>query len=110
MVKLKVDIQTEGSPQSNFDNFDEKFNDGKWHQVILTISKNSLVLNVDGTPMRTRRILNMITGPVYMIGGREGEREQPWFRWLHARMISIDGNYKLPTDWKEEEYCCKDEI
>lgn len=25
-------------------------------------------------------------------------------------MISIDGNYKLPTDWREDEYCCKDEI
>lgn len=26
------------------------------------------------------------------------------------RTISIDGNYKLPRDWKEEEYCCKDEV
>lgn len=25
-------------------------------------------------------------------------------------MITIDGNYKLPTDWREDEYCCKDEI
>ncbi|KAK9299061.1 hypothetical protein QLX08_007806 [Tetragonisca angustula] len=107
--KLKVDIQTEGSPQVTLDNFDEKFNDGKWHQVILTISKNSLVLNVDGTPMRTRRILNMITGPVYMIGGVKGRESNRGFVGC-MRMISIDGNYKLPTDWKEEEYCCKDEI
>ncbi|XP_043514492.1 neurexin-4 isoform X1 [Frieseomelitta varia] len=107
--KLKVDIQTEGSPQVILDNFDEKFNDGKWHQVILTISKNSLVLNVDGTPMRTRRILNMITGPVYMIGGVKGRESNRGFVGC-MRMISIDGNYKLPTDWKEEEYCCKDEI
>lgn len=26
------------------------------------------------------------------------------------RLITVDGNYKLPTDWKEEEYCCKAEV
>lgn len=26
------------------------------------------------------------------------------------RTITIDGNFKLPTDWTDEEYCCKDEI
>lgn len=26
------------------------------------------------------------------------------------RVITVDGNYKLPTDWKEEEYCCKGEV
>ncbi|XP_050596211.1 neurexin-4 isoform X1 [Bombus affinis] len=107
--RLKVDIQTKGSPLVTLDNFDEKFNDGKWHQVILTISKNNLILNVDGTPMRTRRILDMITGPVYMIGGMTGIESNRGFVGC-MRMISIDGNYKLPTDWKEEEYCCKNEI
>ncbi|CAK9811653.1 Nrx-IV [Anthophora plagiata] len=107
--KLKVDIQTKGSPQVILDNFDEMFNDGKWHQVILTISKNSLILNVDGTPMRTKRMLEMITGPVYMIGGMTGIENNRGFVGC-MRMISIDGNYKLPTDWKEEEYCCKNEV
>ncbi|CAK9823551.1 Nrx-IV [Anthophora retusa] len=107
--KLKVDIQTKGSPQVILDNFDEMFNDGKWHQVILTISKNSLILNVDGTPMRTERMLEMITGPVYMIGGMTGIENNRGFVGC-MRMISIDGNYKLPIDWKEEEYCCKNEI
>ncbi|CAK9800818.1 Nrx-IV, partial [Anthophora quadrimaculata] len=107
--KLKVDIQTKGSPQVILDNFDEVFNDGKWHRVILTISKNSLILNVDGTPMRTKRMLEMVTGPVYMIGGMTGIENNRGFVGC-MRMISIDGNYKLPTDWKEEEYCCKNEI
>ncbi|XP_017763103.1 PREDICTED: neurexin-4 isoform X1 [Eufriesea mexicana] len=107
--KLKVDVQTKGSPQVILDNFDEKFNDGKWHQVILTISKNSLVLNVDRTPMRTKRMLEIITGPVYMIGGMIGIESNRGFVGC-MRMISIDGNYKLPTDWKVEEYCCKNEI
>ncbi|XP_026674791.1 neurexin-4 isoform X4 [Ceratina calcarata] len=107
--KLKVDIQTKANPQVTLDNFDEKFNDGKWHRVILTISKNSLVLNVDGTPMRTKRMLDMITGPVYMVGGMTGVESNRGFVGC-MRMISIDGNYKLPTDWKEEDYCCKNEI
>ncbi|XP_076761848.1 neurexin-4 isoform X1 [Xylocopa sonorina] len=107
--KLKVDIQTKKNPQVILDNFDEKFNDGKWHQVILTISKNSLILNVDGTPMRTKRMLEMVTGPVYMIGGVTGIESNRGFVGC-MRMISIDGNYKLPTDWKEDEYCCKNGI
>ncbi|XP_076625165.1 neurexin-4 isoform X3 [Colletes latitarsis] len=107
--KLKVNIQTKGNPQVTLDNFDEKFNDGKWHQVILTIAKNRLILNVDGTPMRTKRMLEMTTGPVYFIGGVTGIESNRGFVGC-MRMISIDGNYKLPTDWKEEEYCCKNEI
>ena len=26
------------------------------------------------------------------------------------RLISVDGNYKLPTDWKEDEFCCKESV
>jgi hypothetical protein len=47
------------------------FNDGKWHQVILTIGTNFLELNVDGRPMKTVRILSMTTGSVYFIAGMQ---------------------------------------
>ncbi|XP_018305702.1 neurexin-4 isoform X2 [Mycetomoellerius zeteki] len=107
--KLKVDIQTHNNPIVNLDNFHEKFNDGKWHQVILTIAKNSLILNVDGRPMKTERLLDMITGSYYFIGGTVRSESNHGFVGC-MRMISIDGNYKLPTDWKDEEYCCKNEI
>ncbi|XP_047345060.1 neurexin-4 isoform X2 [Vespa velutina] len=107
--KLKIEIETKGNSKVILDNFDEKFNDGKWHQVILTVAKNTLILNVDGRPMRTKRILEMITGSLYWIGGMTGEESNRGFVGC-MRMISIDGNYKLPTDWKEEEYCCKNEI
>ncbi|XP_011050796.1 PREDICTED: neurexin-4 isoform X2 [Acromyrmex echinatior] len=107
--KLKVDIQTHNNPITNLDNFHEKFNDGKWHQIILTISKNSLILNVDGRPMKTERLLDMITGLNYFIGGTIGSESNHGFVGC-MRMISIDGNYKLPTDWKDEEYCCKNEV
>ena len=105
--KLKVEIQTKNYPKAILDNFDDSFNDGKWHSVILTIGKNSLILNVDGRPMKTTRRLEMITGHTYFIGGRPGENNG--FVGC-MRVIQIDGNYKLPTDWKEEEYCCKKDI
>lgn len=107
--KLKVDIKTKDSPTVILTNFNEKFNDGKWHQMIFTIKTNSLILNVDGMPMKTERRLSMMTGPFYMIGGMTGEGSNYGFIGC-MRMIMIDGNYKLPTDWKEEEYCCKNEI
>ncbi|XP_032688940.1 neurexin-4 isoform X2 [Odontomachus brunneus] len=107
--KLKVEIKTGENPSSSLDNFYEKFNDGKWHQVILTVAKNSLVLNVDGRPMRTDRLLEIITGRHYMIGGVIGEGSKYGFVGC-MRMISIDGNYKLPTDWKKDEYCCEKDV
>lgn len=105
---MKVDIITQINSLLTLDNFYEKFNDGKWHQVILTGGTHSLILNVDGQPMKTVRLLNMTTGPFYMVGGMTGKANLGFVGCM--RMISIDGNYKLPTDWKEEEYCCKNEV
>ncbi|EFN81641.1 Neurexin-4 [Harpegnathos saltator] len=107
--KLKIEIKTNDNPWTKLDNFYEKFNDGKWHQVILTIQQNSLILNVDGRPMKTKRLLSIATGRFYMIGGMIGEGSNYGFVGC-MRMISVDGNYKLPTDWKEDEYCCKNEM
>ncbi|KAK0157552.1 hypothetical protein PV328_011281 [Microctonus aethiopoides] len=107
---IKIEIQTKGNPRAILDNFDEHFNDGKWHQVILTIAKNSIILNIDGRPMRTKRLLEMTTGPVYLIGGGlSGQGINIGFIGC-MRMISIDGNYKLPTDWTKDEYCCENDI
>jgi len=57
-------------PKTILDNFpDETFNDGRWHQVILTMSLNTIVLNVDERPMRTTRLLSFTTGQYYLIAG-----------------------------------------
>ena len=59
--------------------------------------------------MRTKRILDISTGPVYVIG-----RATSGMGMNHGfvgcmRMISIDGSYKLPTEWKKDD-CCDNEI
>nr|CAD7425131.1 unnamed protein product [Timema monikensis] len=64
--KIKVDLVTSGNPRTILDNYDETFNDGRWHTVILSIETNSLILNVDNRPMKTMRLLSMATGTVYM--------------------------------------------
>lgn len=68
--KLKVEITSENNPKAILDNYNEKFNDGRWHPAMLTIGANSLVLTVDNRPMRTTRLLNMRTGANYLIGGQ----------------------------------------
>lgn len=104
--KVKVDIQTDDGPKAILDDYDQQFNDGRWHTLVLTIAKNDLVLDIDQQPMRTRRQLQMTTGGVYLIGG--GKTKDGFVGCM--RMISVDGNYRMPSDWKDDEYCCKDEI
>ncbi|XP_059490529.1 neurexin-4 isoform X2 [Neocloeon triangulifer] len=105
--RLKIEIKVNG-PKTILDNFpDETFNDGRWHQVILTMSANTIILNVDERPMRTLRQLAFSTGSHFLIaGGRYGT---PGFIGC-MRRISINGNYRPPVDWKENEFCCKDEV
>ncbi|XP_073984244.1 neurexin-4 isoform X1 [Rhodnius prolixus] len=105
--KVKVLLETQGNPKTVLDNYDERFDDGRWHQCMLTMSENSLVLTLNGRPMRTTRLLSITTGAYYFVAG--GTEDIPGFVGC-MRLISIDGNYKLPTDWKPEEYCCKGEI
>lgn len=126
--KVKVEIKTDDNPRAILDNYDEQFNDGRWHSLVLTIAKNSLVLDIDQRPMRTTRLLSMTTGGVYLIAG--GKTKDGFVGCM--RMISIDGNYRIPSEWKvscgphnllrqfgcknfyfkfqDDEYCCKDEV
>lgn len=54
---------------AKLENYDEKFNDGKWHSLVLTINTNVLVLNVDQRPAVTNRLLKIITTLDYYLGG-----------------------------------------
>lgn len=51
------------------DNYEESFNDGKWHSIILVLKNDFLELNVDNRPMQTIRKLDFMTGPKYSIAG-----------------------------------------
>lgn len=119
--KVKIDIKTSEGPRITLDNYDMEFNDGRWHSVMLTISHNNLVLDIDQWPMVTTRLLDMITSSVYFIGGIPGSdfdgKGKSGFNGKGRdgfigcmKGITIDGNYKIPAAWKEDEFCCKDEI
>lgn len=104
---VKVEIKTNDQPTPTIlDNYDEKFNDGRWHSLVLTVGKNNLVLDIDQRPMRTTKLINIFTGGWYYFAG--GKSKDGFVGCM--RMMSVDGNYKLPTDWKDEEYCCKNEV
>uniref|UniRef100_A0A182XZ17 L-aminoadipate-semialdehyde dehydrogenase-phosphopantetheinyl transferase n=1 Tax=Anopheles stephensi TaxID=30069 RepID=A0A182XZ17_ANOST len=104
-VRLKED-NLEHNPGTILDNYEEQFNDGNWHHMMLTIKKNSLVLSIDDRPMETTKLIDITTGTLYYIGG--GKTKDGFVGCM--RSFAIDGNYRIPTDWKEEEYCCKGEI
>ena len=67
--KIKVDLSMANQPKLVLDNYPNYFNDGLWHMVILTISKDSLILSVDNQPMRTIKRLDIITGAIYKVAG-----------------------------------------
>lgn len=70
---------SDNNPKAILDNYNEKFNDGRWHSAMLTMSLNNLVLTVDTRPMKTTRLLNMRTGSTYFIGGRLGDKCFVWY-------------------------------
>ncbi|XP_049770774.1 neurexin-4 isoform X2 [Schistocerca cancellata] len=105
--KVKVRIVTNGNPAALLDNYDERFDDGQWHFVILTVAPNLLVLSIDGRPMKTVRLIAMTTGSSYYVAG--GVTGTPGFVGC-MRLISVDGNYKPPKDWTPDEYCCPGEV
>lgn len=93
-----VEVAAENVPKILLDNFGNVvLNDGRWHKIILTLATNSMVLNVDGRPMKTVRIMAFRTGSNYLIGG--GVPGTPGFIGC-MRQINVDGHYKSPLNWK----------
>ena len=106
-ARIKVLIEGSDMPRVELDNFDQTFSDGKWHQVEIALGPNTATLTVDHNPMDTRRLLDISTGAYYMIGG--GVYGEAGFIGC-MRHITIDGNYKIPSDWRPEEYSSKEDV
>ncbi|KPJ11812.1 Neurexin-4 [Papilio machaon] len=113
--RVKVELSTGGGPGGGatvggpvrLDNFPEPQNDGRWHALLLTLAPDSLLLALDRRPVRTTKLLRFLTGPTYYIAG--GKAPPRGFIGC-MRKIAVDGNYRLPTDWTKEEYCCPNEV
>jgi contactin associated protein-like 2 len=67
--KIKVELDTQGTPLVKLDNYAEKFNDGRWHSLLLTAATDSLVLSLNRRPVTTTRRLRFLTGTTYYIAG-----------------------------------------
>lgn len=105
--KVKIDLKMGDKPRIILDNYDEQFNDGKWHTLILAIKRNLLILNIDQRPMTTTKNIQILTGRFYFIAG--GVDTNGFVGCMQS--ISVDGNYKLPKDWiSGEEVFGKDEV
>ena len=107
IFSLAVEIAAENVPKVTLDNFADVLNDGRWHKVILTLVTNSMVLSIDGRPMKTARLMSFRTGSNYLIGG--GVPGSAGFIGC-MRFINVDGQYKSPLNWKDDEFCCRGEI
>lgn len=53
--RVKVELKIDNSLSTILDNYDEQFNDGRWHSLVLTIAENSLILDIDQRPMKTSK-------------------------------------------------------
>uniref|UniRef100_A0A1A9W560 Neurexin-4 n=1 Tax=Glossina brevipalpis TaxID=37001 RepID=A0A1A9W560_9MUSC len=106
--KVKLDLKLPDKPRIILDNYNEQFNDGKWHSFVLTIQRNRLIVDIDQRPMITAKNIEISTGRLYYLAG--GIEKNNGFVGC-MRLILVDGNYKLPKDWVEgEEVCCGDEV
>lgn len=95
--KVKVELKLGDKPRIILDNYDEKFNDGRWHSLVLTLSRNKLVLDIDQRPMTTTKNIQFSTSREYYIAG--GIDKDGFVGCM--RLILVDGNYKLPQDWTD---------
>lgn len=42
--KVKVEVQAGDNPKALLDNFDVRFNDGRWHDLIVSVSTNKVII------------------------------------------------------------------
>ncbi|XP_045603868.1 neurexin-4 [Procambarus clarkii] len=68
--KVKVEVSATNTPgKVLLDNFDVSYNDGRWHKVMFTIAENSMELSIDDVPMKTVRVISILSGKYFLVGG-----------------------------------------
>jgi len=105
--RIKVKIQSKDMPEVEIDNFDQTYNDGIWHEVQLSMARNEAIISMDKVTMVTSRLMDIRTGAYYLIGG--GLYVEPGFVGC-MRRITIDGQYKIPTDWSKDEISSEEDV
>ena len=100
-------VSAEGVASIEIDNFDQTYNDGKWHTIQFSMAKNYASLILDNDRAETRRILDFSTGIDYMIGG--GIYGHRGFVGC-MKKISIDGDLRPPADWTADEFSSRDDF
>ncbi|XP_042887736.1 neurexin-4-like, partial [Penaeus japonicus] len=91
--KVKVVISSAKTPgKVVLDNFDITYNDGQWHKAMFTVAENSMELTVDDVPMKTTRIISIISGKYFLVGGKSGEFDVMWLQHsiLHVIGCSLE--------------------
>ena len=105
--RIKVRISTQGIASIEIDNFDQVYNDGKWHSLEFSMAKNYALLIVDNDRAETRRLLDFSTGVDYMVGG--GIYGNRGFVGC-MKKISVDGDFRSPIDWTGDEFSSRDDF
>ena len=66
-----VEVASKEAPDKVIlDNFDSRFDDGRWHKVILFVGENKMELVVNDIPMKTQKLISVKTGKEFLIGGK----------------------------------------
>ncbi|XP_064472302.1 neurexin-4-like isoform X2 [Ornithodoros turicata] len=87
---LKIEVEGKDTPVVTISPFDERLNDGRWHQTTLVLQKNRIELHVDGHPSITTRLFSLETGSEYLVGG--GVQGMRGFIGC-MRFLYIEGHY-----------------
>lgn len=90
--KVKIDLKLGDDKQRMIlDDYEETFNDGKWHSLVLTINRNKLVLDIDQKPMTTTKSIQISTGRYYFIAG--GVEKNGFVGCMRVILVESTTNY-----------------
>ena len=94
------------TPDVRLEPFERKLNDGAWHNVQIALSRNRILITLDGIPSTTIRSFHMTSGQQYTVGG--GVHEYRGFigcmRWIYieSRFINPEA-FNVENIYRQQE-------